>query len=239
VDAVLSYEHGVNTLKFSMNIYFVDAYEELGKFKESYEKAVLAGIRSWGGSYEVFGGQKLNVEIEISTEIHLYDTVNVVFMGPQMREAVKKASKINPVKSARENLEASMKHDRSFAVAGIKWSVNSRKNIYMTLSEEELRSPYEMECIAKHEFGHVLGLGDLYFEAGKLDGVEKGKYSELDSYLISDKSFNLVMDDHHGVISNNDIEMIVLAFSENRMQLYQPMKGIGNKKVSEALGKGN
>ena len=240
VDAVLSYENGVNTLKLSLNVLFCDAYDELGGLEEMYQKAVLEGIRSWAGRYEVFGGQKLNVEISVSTETHVYDMVDIVYMGPKMREAVRKVSKISPNKANRENLESTLRDDRSFAISGVfKWSVNSRKNIYMNLSEKDLHDPYEIKCVAKHEFGHVLGLGDLYYEPGKLEGVAKGKYSELDSYLISDKNYNLVMDDHHGVISNNDIEMIVLAFSENRAQLYQPTKGIRNKKISEALGKGN
>ena len=45
------------------------------------------------------------------------------------------------------------------------------------------------------------------------------------------------MCDNHGTISNNDIEMIVLAFSENAVQNYQPTSW--NYEVSEALGKGN
>lgn len=45
------------------------------------------------------------------------------------------------------------------------------------------------------------------------------------------------MCDHHGPISNNDVEMVILAFRENKMQLYQPGKLKG--KLSSALGKGN
>ena len=45
------------------------------------------------------------------------------------------------------------------------------------------------------------------------------------------------MCDHHGPISNNDIEMVVLAFRENRMQNYQP--GKFRKEISDALGRGN
>ena len=44
------------------------------------------------------------------------------------------------------------------------------------------------------------------------------------------------MCDHYGPVSNNDIEMVILAFCENQMQLYQQER---RKKVSKALGKGN
>jgi hypothetical protein len=67
--------------------------------------------------------------------------------------------------------------------------------------------------------------------------VKKGSYTELDSFAISDKFYNLVMCDHHGPISNNDVEMVVLAFRENKLQLYQPSKL--KDKISSALGKGN
>ena len=67
--------------------------------------------------------------------------------------------------------------------------------------------------------------------------IEKGTYTDLDSYAINNKYYNLVMCDHHGQISNNDVEMVILAFRENKMQLYQPSKIKG--KISSALGKGN
>ena len=92
--------------------------------------------------------------------------------------------------------------------------------------------------VAKHEFGHALGIGDLYrCVDDSLFGVETGTYTELDSYAISNMNYNLVMCDHHGPISNNDIEMIILAFRENKFQLFQNGKIKG--KISSALGKGN
>ena len=38
-------------------------------------------------------------------------------------------------------------------------------------------------------------------------------------------------------LTDNDMEMVVLAFCKNSMQAYQPVRHI--KIVSEALGKGN
>jgi len=59
-----------------------------------------------------------------------------------------------------------------------------------------------------------------------------------DGEIVSNKNYNLVMSDHHGIISNNDIEMVVLAFSNDEVQLFQEdprHKGT----ISKALGRGN
>ena len=47
----------------------------------------------------------------------------------------------------------------------------------------------------------------------------------------------MVMCDENAPVSNNDVEMVVLAFSENRFQRFQPDNT--GKKISDALGKGN
>ena len=95
----------------------------------------------------------------------------------------------------------------------------------------------ELCAVARHEFGHILGLGDLYVsEIDGYEGVEPGSYPELDCFQMFDKYYRAVMCDHHAPVSNNDIEMVVMAFSKNKFQAFQKGK---HDDVSEALGKGN
>lgn len=233
VDAVLEYRDGSAVLVLSANISFL-LDDELPDPK-GFRNAVLAGIRQWQGTYQVFGGQTLRVEIHLTTEQRLLDSVMVVPVSDDLKSMVSSME----AKFGGEKATAMLGSGRSFATIGVrKWSVRSPKVICIQSKDQQFTDLAEIRDVAKHEFGHVLGLGDLYASAeDHLSGVEKGQFPELDCYYISNLEYNLVMCDHHGPISNNDIEMVVLAFSENRMQLYQTKK---NKEVcSYALGRGN
>ena len=238
VDAVLSFVDGVNVLKLSANIYLPyldDPTLDYDRFKE----AVFEGIRAWAGDYTVFGGQDLKVVVELTDESRVFDTVTVVPFTEQLREMYSPYRKNILGEKGRQKFDMLINGNRSFAGVGLfKWSVRSRKLIFIQGDKSLFDDYEEIKHIAKHEFGHALGLGDLYtdVESG-LGGVEKGAYKETDSYYMFDKMYNLVMCDNHGVISNNDIEMVILAFSRNAYQNYQVKKV--KDKVSEALGRGN
>lgn len=236
IDALLEFKDGKNILTLSTNILFFYG-EEIAASKE-FEQAVLSGIMEWQGDYEVFGGQKLTVKLQLTRDNNIFDNLIIMPLTDKIGSDVKKISDKLATKNKKEQIMDALSNKRSFAAAGVKWSVNSRKVIFIQ-SESGLFDDYEeIKNVAKHEFGHTIGLGDLYASAiDTLPGVEKGTYTELDCYAIRDKYYNLVMCDHHGPVSNNDIEMVVLAFRDNKMQLYQPgkLKGI----ISSALGKGN
>lgn len=238
IDATLEFVNGKNILTLAANISFL-LDGEMIKEPELFCQAILDGFREWKGEYKVFGNQALTVRVELTTDTRLFDNVFVIPMTKDMQQSVQSLINRFGIDKAKKRTQDIIKQKRSFAAFGIKkWSVRSRKMIYI-LSENDLFDDYdEIKSVAKHEFGHALGLGDLYYdETEALYGVEQGTYRELDSYYIGQNAYNLVMCDHHGPISNNDIEMIVLAFSENRMQNYQRNK-IGTK-ISKALGRGN
>lgn len=236
IDAALENEGSLNVLNLSINVMFV--YGEEINDPEKFEQAVYDGILAWQGDYEVFGGQKLKVQIHLTNDDNIFDNLLIMPITGEIGATIQSVSNVIGTKKSKLQVSDVMMNKRSFATSGLKWTVNSRKIICIQSRDGKFDDYEEIMHVTKHEFGHALGLGDLYASTvDSLDGVEKGTYTELDSYVINDKFYNLVMCDHHGPISNNDIEMVILAFRENKMQLYQPSRLRG--KISSALGKGN
>lgn len=239
VDAKLEFDGTENHLQFSLNLFFENM--ALVKDPEQFRKAVVEGIKAWEGTYTVFGGQKLKVSVEVTMLDRSADSVHVYLMNEETMGILERFIKIlsfDQKLNAFQNTERILRSKNSFALIGRKWKVTTKKTMAILQEEGDADAYRQMVDKTKHEFGHVLGLGDLYKDSAQgLGGVDKGEYLELDDFHVHKSLYQLVMCTSHGVISNNDIEMIVLAFRDNALQVYQKQRGI--QKVSEALGKGN
>lgn len=234
VDVELKDDRGKNVLCISAKVKFLDITMYEYQNIDLWRQAVLNGFREWAGEYKVFGNQTLSVKVDVSETEKVTDCIYVTCIDEEMSAELQ--STYGRLKI--EKAERMFEQNRSFASSGlpiIGWKAYLPRIIYMlphTLQDFE-----QAKITAKHEFGHVLGLGDLYKDLDNgLCGVDGAEYADIEKYYIGDSYFDMVMC-NNGPVRDNDIEMLLLAFQTNSFQNYQKTKK--TDKISDALGKGN
>lgn len=238
VNAELVYQEEKNILFLDVNANILVNDEEVVdriKFMDAVEK----GFKAWEGVYTVFGGQEIVVVVNVKfSDFALLGCVNISSLKSN---AVKGAIKLAGIKGHEWQNRLSDAANTSASIASIgmkKWSVRSGKSIFINNSNGRF-DDYDMITKAvRSEFGSILGLADMRItDNNENKSIPKGTYPELDPYYIENGYYNLVMCNRRGVISNNDMEMVILALSENEMQHY--IEDSMGHKPSKALGKGN
>lgn len=208
------------------------------------KKETLKAFEEWSGKYErVFKTQEgaQSVIVECNPE--------EVTQG--------KALEVNIIVDTDDISGAS---GRTEGISGEKtWSQENSGfiNLYLdsyikTITKTDKNHRYYMKNVSKHEFGHVLGLGDAYFRDFQTNKTKDADYEmypdikeDIENNLISQKevtiegkteSFtNMVMNNMYGGISNNDIEMLILAWQKGKTQYYNST--IPDTEISEAMGR--
>lgn len=229
VKAFLEYREGVNLLTLKVNVKFHMDVED----PEKWKRAVLAGFRRWEGDYVVFGGQPLRVKVEVSEDGHFWNSVLVCYADEDIRKVTgKMLKKMRGVDSSKKALFVGQ---RAFALMGVKkWDPGIPKMI--TLFPASVVTDKRIFDICGHEFGHILGIGDMYAdESSGLPGT--GYFEDIEPYRIWGSKYRMIMCDESSPVRNNDLEMVLLAFAERRQQNFQ--KKTENDKISAALGRGN
>ncbi len=105
------------------------------------------------------------------------------------------------------------------------WAVNN-PNAIIDLYPQDSRGDQVKETtdtyqdVAAHEFGHALGLNDLYPEANEFKNLT-GR--ETISCISNEVDEDYIMWTN-GRVTSNDVEMVLYAFSENKWQQYYNSK---------------
>lgn len=222
VTSKLVYDRGINILYIKVRVNMVidqSCAEDMEMLKMSVEN----GFKSWAGLFQVFGNQLIEVKVNVEfTE----DTIGAVAIRQML--PVDKRLRFLPLVTPTTEAIARARGEGKYSVTLFdrkKWSRSCKKTVYLDNSMGVLDCKKVQKAIM-HEAGHIFGLGDL-------ENVAWKTYQELDPYWIYDDKYNLVMSRNGGLVSNNDIEMMLLAFDKNMVQDYH------GENTSKALGRGN
>ena len=246
IEVWLEWKNGKNILHIHPKIIFIGNNLQYQSGTSS-EQLVIKGFEQWAGDYKVFysageGKQDLKVLCEPKIKFHAEDKFDVndkKTVG--LRVHLSKYS---------EKSEYTNEYELSNTIPLLSgWSQENpadRMILYSAkrISEDNFK-PYDSEQfmhIAKHEFGHVVGIKDAYTYEGSDIEQYYAQYSDLkedvkqtnQEWLDENGHVNMAMN-NNGPILNNDIEMMILAWQTGKEQYFHLSNG--GEEISEALGR--
>ncbi len=227
VEGRLIYEDGKAVFDIRLNV----VQRRLSHMKlEKPARAIIQGIKQWQGSYTVFGGYPIDVRIKCTTDLNKHNSLIINILDDQTTDSVTSILK-KLGKKGQRSADILNSRRQTAASFGRVWRLNSIK--YINLFEKDLSSVPHCKFISRHEFGHILGLDDMYAE--KSDGREgvTADFAGLAPFHIKDSLYNMIMCSVDAPVIYKDIEMALLAYRDNEQQCYQLKFGKGI--ISKAL----
>lgn len=227
VCAELVREDERSVLKISLNV----VQRNLGDMRlKKPDRVVIQGIKQWRGDYRVFGGYPVRVEISVTTELRRKNSLIVNVLDDETTDSVGSVLK-KLGKRGERSAEILGSRRQSAAVIGRSWRPEGVK--YINLYEKDLLSVPKCKFLMRHEFGHVLGLDDMYAEAGDGRPGVNEVYPDIEMYRIRGNTFNMIMCSVDAPVTFKDIEMVLLAYRDGQLQRFQRKDGKGE--ISSAL----
>lgn len=108
---------------------------------------------------------------------------------------------------------------------GIRWSNSSNKLVYVPKRDPRVEDPYTEGKYVRtftHEMGHVFGIGDGYADPNAQPGIYRPDASDLG---LIDADDVMVRQFDRLNISNTDIAMLILAYSQDEFQSFADYTG--------------
>ncbi|HEX2947946.1 MAG TPA: hypothetical protein VHT96_18560 [Clostridia bacterium] len=222
-----------NTVTIKAYINFTgDANKLFGNTGKSFAEIVTEGIKErWtttieGSDYDFINGLKGNTVVEIVSMIpgkQYFNTPEQKYLHIDIDD-----SDPLPVIGGIGKLigEPDWSHISHRDGSGDEWSKSNNGDI--TLYDNYYGSPYtenKIKSVAAHEFGHALGIGDIYAEAnGGKELISNDEITDGRWGISSDIMWG------NGKVSSNDVEMVLEAFKTDEWQYFIDYGG--NKKSS-------
>lgn len=207
--------------------------ERLGKNVTLKDLAIDAIVNRWSGSYN---GSKYDFyeKLKVNFRVELKE----ITPSPYVRGRIEVTFKTGVCgKSNLSWVDWKSNCNRYVTIYDSWCNVPEHEDMYVADCSKYGNNEYNVlnyEGAAGHEFGHVLGLLDMYHSADCNHGFEPVSNDEI-VYDVTDKGLpeGYGIMKFNGAACANDIEMVLFAFSENTWQYFVPYAWY--QKISKAI----